>query len=411
MFRSILTTIAEYPRPFWVLMLGLFIDQLGGNFIYPFFALFVTSRFGVGLTEVGLMHGTMSAGGIIGGLIGGWMADRYGRKILMLFGLLVSGLFSTAIIFIKTFDMLFVAAALVGLFGNISGPAHQAMMADILPDNKRASGFGIMRVVFNLTVAFGPLIGGLAADRSFNLLFIGDAITSAITFFVLLKYLPESKPANVEKVNHERKQNFRGYSAVLRDRRYLLTLIMIMLSFAVLMQMLSTLSVYMRDVHGFPNKYYGYLLSVNATMVVLLQFWISRQTEKVPPLVAMAIGSIIAAVGYGMFGFVQGITLFAAAMFILTFAEMIIDPMSQTIAAQFAPQDQRGRYMATLGLSISISNLFTPYIAGLLIDNYNPNWIWYTCGIIGITTSLGYLWMHQQTDPKKRKLGVAREIA
>jgi MFS family permease len=191
----------------------------------------------------------------------------------------------------------------------------------------------------------------------------------------------------------------------------MLLLIVIMLSFAVLMQMLSTLSVYMRDVHAFPNKYYGYILSLNAVMVVALQFWVSRRAEKLPPLIAMVVGSIFATIGYSLFGFVHGIWMFALAMAILTFGEMILDPMSQTLAARFAPADMRGRYMATLGFSVSFSNLVTPYLAGLVIDNYDPNWIWYTCGIIGVLTILGYLGLHYRVRAREVKAGVVGEIA
>ena len=133
---------------------------------------------------------------------------------------------------------------------------------------------------------------------------------------------------------------------------------------------------------------------MNAIMVVIMQFWISRQAEKIPPLLAMVVGSFFATIGYAMFGFVKGIMMFALAMAILTIGEMVIDPMSQTLASKFAPQDMRARYMAVLGFSITLSNLFTPYLAGLLIDNYNPNWIWYTCGIIGILTMAGYTYLH-----------------
>lgn len=376
------------------MMLGMFIDQLGGNFIYPFFALYVTDHFNVGLTEVGLMLGAMTAGNIIGGLAGGSLADRIGRKVMILFGLLVSGLFSLTIIFIARFEVLFFAAVIVGLLGSLGRPASQAMMVDLLPEDKRASGFGVLRVVFNLTVAIGPLIGGFVSDYSYNWLFVGDAVTSAVTFFIVLKFLSETKPKTGPTAAKENASPSKGYLAVLHDKNYMLLLVVIMLSFAVLMQMLSTLSVYMRDIHSFPNKYYGYILSMNALMVVTMQFWVSRKAEKIPPLIAMVVGSFFATIGYAMFGFVKGIVMFALAMIILTFGEMIIDPMSQTLAANFAPLDMRARYMAALGFSITLSNLVTPYLAGLLIDNYNPDWIWYTCGIVGIMTMAGYTYLH-----------------
>jgi MFS family permease len=175
-----------------------------------------------------------------------------------------------------------------------------------------------------------------------------------------------------------------------------------MLMFAVMIQMLSTLSVYMRDVHSFPNKYYGYILSLNASMVVLMQFWISRKMEKLPPLTGIIIGAVFATIGYTMFGFIESIWMFALAMAILTVGEMIIDPLSQALAAKFAPAEMRGRYMAALHFSLSLSNLVTPYLAGLVIDNYEPRWIWYTCGIIGSMAILGFTILRFRTrNPKE----------
>ncbi len=390
MIAKIKSIAEEYPHSFWVMMLGLFIDQIGGNLIYPFFALYVTSRFGVGLTEVGVLLGAMSAGGIVGGLIGGWLTDRIGRKKIILFGLLISGLFSMVIIFIDRFELLVGVGLLVGLLGNMSGPAYNAMMADIIPEEKRVSAFGVLRVVYNLTVAIGPLIGGFIADYSYQWLFVGDAVTSAATFLIVLKMLPESKPAISEQEAEGNGEPEKGYRHILNDTNYIFLLACMMLMFAVMMQMMSTLSIYMRDVHGFPNKYYGYILSLNATMVVIMQFWISRRMEKYPPLVGMVIGAVFATIGYTMFGFIDSIWMFALAMVILTIGEMIIDPLSQALAAKFAPAEMRGRYMAALHFSLSLSSLITPYLAGLLIDNYQPRWIWYTCGIVGALAIIGF---------------------
>lgn len=391
----------EYPRSFWVMMLGMFIDQIGGNLIYPFFALFVTANFGVGLTQVGILLGAMTAGGIAGGLIGGWLTDKIGRKIIILFGLLVSGLFSVTIIFIHRFELLIGVGLLVGLMGSMSGPAYNAMMADIIPEEKRVSAFGVLRVVYNLTVAIGPLIGGYIADYSYNWLFIGDAVTSAATFLIVLKMLPESKPSVSMETTERVHENGGGYLRILKDKNYISLLVCLMLMFAVMMQMMSTLSVYMRDVHSFPNKYYGYILSLNASMVVLMQFWVSRKMEKQPPLIAIIIGAIFATIGYTMFGFIESIWMFALAMVILTIGEMIIDPLSQALAAKFSPAEMRGRYMAALHFSLSLSNLATPYLAGLVIDNYEPRWIWYTCGIVGSIAILGFAGLHLRTSNKK----------
>ena len=334
-------------------------------------------------------------------MVGGWLADKIGRKGIILFGLLISGLFSIVIIFIERFELLIGVGLLVGLLGNMSGPAYNAMMADIIPEEKRVSAFGVSRVVYNLTVAIGPLIGGFIADYSYTWLFIGDAVTSAVTFLIVVRMLPESRPTISDAGDAETSEKEKGYLHILKDKNYIFLLICMMLMFAVMMQMMSTLSVYMRGVQGFPNKYYGYVLSLNASMLVIMQFWVSRRMEKHSPLTGIIIGAIFATIGYTMFGFIESIWMFALAMAILTIGEMIIDPLSQVLAAKFVPAEMRGRYMAALHFSLSLSNLATPYLAGLLIDNYQPRWIWYACGVIGLIAIAGFTILRSRTESRK----------
>ncbi|HKJ26959.1 MAG TPA: MFS transporter [Anaerolineales bacterium] len=397
MLAKMKSTYMEYPRPFWVLMLGIFIDQLGGSLIFPFFALYVTSHFNVGMTEVGIMFGIMTAAGVIGGMIGGAMTDKFGRKSMLLFGLIISGLFNIVIIFIDQIEVFYIVAGFVGFLGSLSGPAGQAMIADLLPEEKRADGFGMLRVVWNLSITFGPLIGGFVADYSFNYLFIADAVTSMITAGIVIAWLPESKPElSEEKEAQSMLQTLRGYGTVFKDHTYILFLGATMLVFLLFMQMFNTLPVYMRDVQGFPNKYYGYILSMNAGMVVLFQFWFTRRFSKLKPMTAMAIGCVILGAGFGMFGFVDGIAMFVVGMIILTIGEMIVAPFIQSMAAKFSPEDMRGRYLALMGLFRRFTNIFMPFVIGVVMDTFNPKWIWYGAGILGVVGAVSYLGLQKR---------------
>ncbi|MGD8794202.1 MAG: MFS transporter, partial [Anaerolineae bacterium] len=93
----------EYPRQFWVLVLGTFVDRLGGALLFPFFTLYITRKFGVGMTEVGLIFALFSASSVVGSVVGGALADRLGRKGMFLFGLVASALSS---LFMGTVDSL-----------------------------------------------------------------------------------------------------------------------------------------------------------------------------------------------------------------------------------------------------------------------------------------------------------------
>jgi MFS family permease len=158
----------------------------------------------------------------------------------------------------------------------------------------------------------------------------------------------------------------------------------------VYMNMNSTLGVYLRDEHGVSASGYAWLLSLNAILVVFFQFWVTRRLEKYKPLLMMAAGSVLYAVGFAMYGFVPTFALFVVAMIIITIGEMVVSPFQQSLVASFAPEHMRGRYMAVSGLSWSISFTVGPYFAGLLLDSASPNLLWAFCGLIGMLAAIGF---------------------
>jgi MFS family permease len=162
-------------------------------------------------------------------------------------------------------------------------------------------------------------------------------------------------------------------------------------------QLYNTLSVYLRDVHGIPTQGYGMMMSINALTVVVLQFWVTRRTSAYPPLLMMALGTGFYLVGFTMYGFVSGYILFTLAMVIITFGEMIVVPVGQALAARFAPEAMRGRYMAFFSLSWTFPATIGPLAAGLIMDNYDPNWVWYAGGILCAVSIVGFLILHRTT--------------
>ena len=410
MIANLRKTYNEFPKPFWALMLGVFIDRLGGALIFPFFSLFITARFGVGMTEVGYLFAIFTITGIFGSFLGGALTDKFGRKTMMLFGLTISGLSSLALIVTQNLTQLYVVGAFIGLLGNIGGPASQAMIADLLPEKQRTQGFGIFRVTFNLSVTFGPLIGGFLAEQSYDWLFILDAISSAITAVIVWLVIPETKPQLGESKQEESlAQSIGGYGKVFKDYAFMIFMGIAALATAVYLQMNTTLSVYMRDVAGLPVKYFGYILSMNAAMVVFMQFWFTRKISDRPPMLMMALGTAFYAVGFGAFGFGLGIWTFVIGMIILTIGEMIVSPVGSTLVAEFAPEDMRGRYMAAFGFSWAIPNMFAPLLAGIVMDNLNPRWIWYGCLILGMVAAAGYVALHRR-DKKQTSVEEPAEL-
>jgi MFS family permease len=398
MLSRVRKTYGEYPSTFWTLIGATFIDQVGGALLFPFFALYVTEKFRVGMTEVGVLFTIFAAFSLVGTMLGGALTDRMGRRWMLIFGLVVSATSSLLMMFVTELLIFYVLAALVGLLANAGGPAQQAMVADLLPEEKLSEGYGMQRVAMNLAVVIGPAIGGLLAATSFNLLFIIDATTSIITALIVYFALPETKPVVDEGEEEESlTQTFGGYARVAKDSLFMSFLLVSIFMVIVSTQLNSTLSVYLRDEHGLTAREFGYLLSLNAALVVIFQISIARRISKWPAMLMMAFGTLLYAIGFSLYGFVNSIVFFILAMVIITVGEMIVTPVAQTLVARLAPEDMRGRYMAVFGFSWSIPFAIGPLLAGLIMDNLNPDWVWYAAGLVGLIAVGGFLVLYLRT--------------
>src|SRR5215203_1106877 len=340
MFTRLNKVYHEFPSLFWTVVAIRFVDGIGGTLLFPFFALYITEKFNVGMLEAGILLGISSLFGLIGGMFGGALTDKFGRKRLILFGLVFSAISTLAFGFVNDIKVLYPLVVVVGLLSNISHPAHEAMIADILPENKRQEGFGILRVVANFSWIIGPTIGGFLASRNFFLLFVIDSVISCLVAIVIYRSIPETKP---QPHAHEKSESFlqtvMGYRFVLRDTAFVSFIIANIIMLIVYQQMYGSLSVYLRDNHGINPQGYGFLMTTSAVTVILFQFWLTRIIKQRPPFLMMAFGTIFYMIGFFLFGVFTTFILFALNIVIITIGEMIVVPTSQALIAGFAPEE------------------------------------------------------------------------
>ena len=401
MFARLNKMYHEFPSLFWTVVGVSFIDRIGGTLLFPFFALYITQKFEVGMTQAGILLGMSSLFGLIGSTVGGALTDKFGRKQLILFGLVFSAISTLTFGLVTEISILYPLMAVVGLLSNVAHPAHDAMIADVLPEKQRQEGFGILRVVGNLAWIIGPTIGGFLANIDFFYLFLVDAVISCIVAVIVFRAIPETKP---EPHAHEQSETFlqslMGYRVALRDLAFMAFVVASMLMLLVYQQMYGTLSVFLRDNFDINPSGYGFLMTTSAITVVLFQFWVSRLIKHRPPFLMMAVGTAFYVVGFTLFGIVTTYILFALNIVIITIGEMIVMPMSQAIAANFAPEAMRGRYMAVFGLTWALPSTIGPGAAGYILDNYNPNLLWYIGGVLCGLAVFAYYALHLRLGAK-----------
>jgi MFS family permease len=127
------------------------------------------------------------------------------------------------------------------------------------------------------------------------------------------------------------------------------------------------------------------------------------------------VGTLLYAVGFALYGFVSAYWLFLAAMVVITVGEMLVSPVSQAIVARLAPEAMRGRYMATYGFSWVLPTAIGPLLAGLVMDNVDPRWVWYSAGLLGLVAAAAFYLLELRTgravrDAVDRRLAVVERL-
>jgi MFS family permease len=122
-------------------------------------------------------------------------------------------------------------------------------------------------------------------------------------------------------------------------------------------------------------------------------------------MLVMMVGTGFYVVGLTMYGFVASYILVLVATLIIVVGEMIVVPVGQALAARFASEDMRGRYMAFYTLAWTIPSTVGPWAAGLIMDNYNPDWVWYVAGIVSVIAAAGFGVLHLVTRVRFASVG------
>ncbi|GAB4571974.1 MAG: MFS transporter [Anaerolineae bacterium] len=406
-------TLWGFSSKFWLLVTGTLINSTGSALVFPFIALYLGRRFGATEAETGLFFTFYAVVSLFSGAAGGALSDRFGRKGVMVIGLVSAIVFSVIFAFSTSLLPIIIAVLINGLLGPVFGPAANAMVADMLPETQLQRGYGLIRVAANLGVVVGPMLGGLLADteNGFMWLFLGDALTSGLFALLIVLFLPETRPESAEAGEADGQQAgfnlFAGYGRILRDTPFVLFSLTFLAASVVYSQMNTNLVLYLEKEFGISTSQYSYLIALNAAMVVLFQFPITAYIERFNKTNLLAIGTLCYAIGFGMYGFVGAMWWFALAMAILTLGEMILIPVAQAVVAETAPEDMRGRYMGFYGLVWGLSFGIGPLAGGMILSAQGGlfrRYLWYASLVIGLIGAGSFLLLGRYMKRRSARL-------
>jgi len=371
--------LRRQPAAAWILYGGTFINRFG-SFVVPMLAIFLTRR-GYSPSQAGLAIGSYGAGLLIASAAGGHLADRIGRRNTIVLSMFSSAAAMLALSQARSFGAIIILAAAAGATSEMYRPASQALIGDMLPPEDRVIGFGLYRFAVNLGFSLGPATAGFLANRSFFIVFAGDAATSIVYGFIAMFALPQGL-----RTYSKEERTGEAVLTAMRDSRVVVFLAAAMLAAAVDFQMGSTFALHvMKD--GFSAMTYGWFISINAVMIILFELFITARVQNLDPRPVIAIGYLLNGIGFGLTGIAHTIPALAATVVIWTTAEMLYSPMASAYLTQLAPERYRGRYMGLFVTTWSLGMIVGPTLGTRLFER-NETILWSGCAVLGLVSAL-----------------------
>ncbi|SDZ32618.1 MFS transporter [Bacillus sp. 166amftsu] len=405
-------------RNVWIRFIGETLNGIAMMMLMPFFALYLKDKVD-SLLEVGVIMALSPIAASFGSLIGGRIADIYGRKPIMIFSMASNALLMLGFLFIEGFIPYAILSIFLGLSNSLFHPAASAMVADVTAPEKRTEAYGLLRMGHNIGAAIGPIMGASVVVLSKNLVFIIASSTMLFYALLVLMLIQETMPkAALKERGDTKKESESVWKIVLRDKVliiYLLAGIIVSMGFSQTEGMLPLhFDNEMKEIFG-KNNPYPYLMALNGLLVVLFQFQISKWATDKPVGKTMLYGACLFGIGLLFIGWLPkwfgesgaNATVILITLLVVyavyTLGEMIMSPVQMTFVANLAPEHLRGTYMGAASLQWITGNAFGPLLGGLLLDRLLGHLLFTILGVGCVIAGLVYISLDRLVEQRQKE--------
>ncbi|WP_085522831.1 MDR family MFS transporter [Tuberibacillus sp. Marseille-P3662] len=392
---------------------------------FPFMAIYFSNVFGKELAGLLLIFAELI--GVVVGLFGGYWADYFGRKRMMVYA--TAGEAFSFVLFaianspwIELPVLSFVSFAFMGLSGAIYTPASHAMVADVVPEKDRSAVFAVFYTMINISVVIGPVLGGIFFfSYRFEFLVFCFLITS-ILMIVLQKLIRETAPPKKKRAGgqdiHWTKSlmsQLSDYKVISTDKTFLLFIVAGILVAQTFMQLDLVMAVYTTEfiheqtlfslgnwsltVDG--RQTFSWILAENGFLVALFTLAMTKWMTKYKERNVFVISAVLYGVAIILFGHTVSIGFLLIATALFTAAELMVVGLQESFVSRLAPEHMRGQYFAASSLRFTIGRTIAPISIPMTVW-FGFSWTFIILGILAFLSAGLYYILFNQYDARQR---------
>ena len=387
--------LQNLPRAFYVILCAILINSLGG-FVIPFLALYLTGYRHFSLASTGLIAGSVGLGVFLSGPCGGFLADHFGRRRVLVISMQLAAALTLLFSQMTREPFLMSIGFCLGFFTNLYGPAASAAVADVVPEADLQRAFRLVYWVNNIGFAVAGSLAGFFANKNFQILFFGDALTTLLFAFIVWKYLPESRP---EPKENQAKKNVNPF----KNKIFVSLFVLMLVAQILVLQATVAFPVDMAN-HGISAIQYGLMASLNGILIVVLQPLLGTFLNFFSPFLALGIAALLTGIGFAINAFAGTLIFYVITVVFWSIGEVFAGGSNSSIVAKIAPSSHQGRYQGAMAMTYGSAAFLAPIIGSSIMQKFGAPTLWIGCvGLSGAVAVCYFILKNSLSESREPK--------
>ncbi|GAA4716274.1 MDR family MFS transporter [Brevibacillus fulvus] len=385
--------INRYDTAIWIRVIGTILTTFSNFMLRPFLGFFLYDKLDGNLLLSALVVSLQPLSSMICSLYSGGLADKYGRKPIMMVSLLIESVTMLGYVWADSIYTFAVLTILNGIGASLFWPAASAQVTDVVPEEKRSEVFALLHTALNIGAAAGPLIGVAIYKVNPDIAFALCAATLFCYSLLILWKVPETLPKENRLLSPNVSEPQPQPRLKIREHRHLFLITLAALPVSLLYSQSEMILPQHLRTH-FPDflEVFATMLTINGCMVVALQMVVAKLGDRFPTKrVILAAYLCFACVGFG-YGWAPSFLLLILAEIVFTLGEMLYGPQIQKAVSVLAPAEFRGRYFSIFGSNWAITGTIGPSIGAFALTHIGGAY-WYS--IVGLLLIVAGLFQYR----------------
>jgi MFS family permease len=383
---------------------------------YPFWAKYMQESLGATPTIIGLLSMIRTSENLIFQMPGGLLADKYGRKKIIIIGTFLRTFSPIIYFFAPSWEWLIPATVLDGMT-SLYMPAFTAIVADSLPSRRRGAGYGAYNMITSLPNIISPLIAGYIMEMygyrdGIRIFLVASVIVNLIVTYIRWRILTETLDVNTKGKSI---MPSRAMFTELPKTIKVMTVVAIIGSFSSRLVM-DFANLYALDVIKVTPSQLGLMTSVVFGISAILALPGGMLSDKYGRKNNIMLGRLTSPISQGLVTYVNSyesyfaIRIFNGAAVALGGSGMEAGgPSWNALISDIVPSEKRATVMGTIGTLTAVVASPSSFLGGWLWQNINPQAPFTLSMVVGLI-SAAIFWFGVKEPTNEEKLGAIEKI-